>query len=154
MSVSTPVSTPLFSSQHLRTITSLPVSTPGSLRPKANSLVNHRPCPYLCLRPLQLFDDLEREDVDDVDVGRDADDMLDATPMTCPTPVNPDGMHPAKSVSATVSPLAVRTSFWWSAPELCSARKSAGGGPGFGRSWPFGTGSSCKYAPAASLGAS
>ena len=77
---------------------------------------------------------------------------LDATPMTCPTPVNPDGMNPPKSVSATVSPLAVRTSFCWSAPEPCSARKSAGGGPGFGRSWPFGTGSSCKYAPAPSLG--
>ena len=42
--VSTPVSTPLFSSQHLRTNTSLPVSTPGSLTPKAVSLVNHRPC--------------------------------------------------------------------------------------------------------------
>ena len=35
---------------------------------------NHR-----WLRPLQLFDDLEREDVDDVDVGRDADDMPDAS---------------------------------------------------------------------------
>ena len=46
--VSTPVSTPLFSSQHLRTNTSLPVSTPGSLTPKAVSTLNHRPC---CIPP-------------------------------------------------------------------------------------------------------
>ena len=44
----------------------------SELMPKSKG--NHR-----WLRPLQLFDDLEREDVDDVDVGRDADDMPDAS---------------------------------------------------------------------------
>ena len=41
-------------SQHLRTNTSLPVSTPGSLTPKAVSPVNHRPWPTI-VQPRPVF---------------------------------------------------------------------------------------------------